>query len=296
MTLRARILPIALASVVVVPAGGCELFNALLSQEFQIPLDLETPPAELNATDQVDALEASLCDDADSYNCAVVSALDLTDDEQVSDPPRIPAEFPISVEITNPETGDPETVDVEVWAEEVGLGQDLDLKQIIPMDLTALVAIDDPAAIEEVTVADVALGWIDNTFTFDTLPMDLYIGTELVDDPTVEPEQLIADGVVQKVGTIPAQEAETSGDAPVSFVDGGNEIFNNALKGLKFTAIVAMPPETTLALKEGSAENLRRKPTGAAEVSLKATVMYTVSAAKLQEGATDVVDEANATE
>jgi hypothetical protein len=121
--------------------------------------------------------------------------------------------------------------------------------------------------------------------------MDLYIGTEFVDDPLADPQQLIEDGVVEKVGTIPAQEAELSGDTAVSFVEGGNEKFNTALKGLKFTAVVALPPDTPIALKEGSEESLRRKPTGEASVSLKATIMYTVSAEQLREGAESVADE-----
>lgn len=293
MNLRARTLSLSLALVglVAVPTSGCDLFNALLSQEFQVPLELETPAADLNATEHIDAVEAALCEDSESYNCAVVSALDYSDDEEIGDPPRIPAEFPVATEITNPETGENETVNVEEWASDIGLSQDLDFEQVIPMDLTALVQVEDPAAIKDVTVSDVRLTWVENTFTFDTIPMDLYIGTEVVDDPlTADVQQLIDDGLVEKVGTIPAQEAETAGDAPVSFVDGGSETFNNALKGLKFTAVLAMPKGTPVGLKEGSEENLRRKPTGDARVSLKATLLYTVSAEQLREQAQSVTE------
>lgn len=284
-----RTLPLALAGLVLLPATGCELFNALLSQEFQVPLDLETPPVDLNVTEQVDTVEGTLCDDPDSVNCAVVTALDLSDDEQVSDPPAIPDEFPVAVDITDPATGDPTTVDVEEWIADVGLAQDLELKQVIPMDLTALVGVEDPAAIEEVNVSDVALGFLENTFTFDTLPMDLYVGTEIA-DPLADPDELVESGAVEKVGTIAVQEAGVVGDAPVSFVEGGNAKFNTALKGMKFTALIAFPPGTQITLKEGSDENMRRKPTGEASVSLKATLVYTVSADQLAEQAENVAE------
>lgn len=288
LTLSSRTLPLALAGLALTFAGGCELLAALASQEFQVPVDLETPPTELNATEQVDNVESGLCEDPDGYNCTVVKALDFSDDEQVSDPPAIPPEFPVAIDVTNPDTGETETVDVEEWAAEVGLGQDLDLKQVIPMDLSAIVGVDDPSAIEEVTVADVALGWLENSFTFDTVPMDLYIGTELVDDPTADPQALIDAGTVEKVGTIPAQEAGVTGDAPISFVEGGNAKFNTALKGLKFTAVVALPSDQQIELKEGSDVNKRLKPTGEASVSLKATLMYTISGDQLREQADEV--------
>lgn len=286
-----RTLSFALAGLVVVPLTGCEIFQSLLSQELQVPLDLETPPADLEATEQVDAVESALCDDADSYNCVVVQALDMSDDEQVSDPPAIPDEFPVAIDITNPETGQEETVDVEQWAADVGLGQDLELQQVIPMDLTALVGVESPEAIESVTVSDVALGWIENTFTFDTVPLDLYIGTEIVSDPLADAQQLIADGVVEKVGTIPVQEAGVTGDAPISFIEGGSEKFNAALKNLKFTSVIALPPGAQIALKEGTDENLRRKPTGDASVSLKATLLYTVNADQLREQVEGAAEE-----
>lgn len=291
MLLRSRTLSLALVGLVALPMSGCELINALLSQEFEIPLDLETPPADLNVTEQVNAIEAGLCDDPESYNCAVVRALDYSDDEEVSNPPRLPAEFPVAVDIQDPESGDPETVDIEQWLADVGLGQDLDFQHVIAMDLTSLIEVDDASAIRDIKVSDVKLVWLENSLTFDTIPMDLYVGPGLVEDPlTADAQQLIADGLVEKVGTIPAQEAETAGDAPVSFVEGGSAKFNEALQGLKFTAVLAMPEGTPVGLKEGSEENLRRKPTGEASVSLHATLVYTVSAEQLREQAESVTE------
>jgi hypothetical protein len=286
MKLQTRTLSLALAGLVALPTTGCDLVNALLSQEFQIPADLETPPADLNVTDQVNGIESSLCSDPDGFNCAVVKALDYSDDEEVGNPPRIPAEIPISIDILNPETGENETVNVEEWLAEVGIGKDLDFKHVIPMDLSDLIDVSDASAIRDIEVSDVKVAWLENTLTFDTLPMDLYIGVGTVENPlTADAQQLIDDGVVEKVGTIPAQEAETAGEAPVSFVDGGSAKFNEALQGLRFIAVLTMPEGTAVTLKEGSEPHLRRKPTGEASVSLKATLLYTVSAERLSEQA-----------
>lgn len=271
---------LALLGSLLLPLWGCELFEGILSEEFQIPVDLETPEMDLNVTEQVDAVESGLCSDADSFNCAVVQALDYSDDEEVSDPPQLPEQFPVEIEVVNPETGVEETVNVEDWAAEVGLSSDFDLKQAVPMDVTSLLGVDSPDAVQSVAVTDLVLNWKENTFTFETVPMELYVSDEYIEDIT-DPDGLLAEGRVTRVGTIPAQEPGVAGESPIEFVDGGNEVFNDALRGLRFTLLVAMPEGAEMGLSEGAEPGTRVKPTGDARVTVKATLEYTVSASDI---------------
>ncbi|MFZ9887311.1 MAG: hypothetical protein ACO3JL_07395 [Myxococcota bacterium] len=280
-----RTAPSVLLGLTLLPTtAGCELIELLTMQSFEIPVDLETPATELSVTEQIASAEARLCADEASDDCAVLKALYLTDDNAVSDPPALPAEFPLSVDIVDPTTGESETIDVAEWLTTAGIGQDIEVQQTIPMDLTTLVGVEDPSAIEDLRVSNVVINWLSNSFTFDTIPLELYIGSGLPEEGA-DAASLVASGAVTKVGTVPAQAADTAGEAPISFVEGGNAIFNEALRSLKFTAVLAFPPGTQVNLNEGSAPNLRRKPTGDAEVALKATLVYTVSAAKLAEQA-----------
>jgi hypothetical protein len=274
-----RLLPLALA--ILLPATGCELFEGLFSQNFQFPIDMETPTMDLNVTDQVNAIEDALCSDADSYNCAVVKALDYSDDEEISDPPRIPDEFPVEVDVVDPVSADTESVNAEEWASDVGLTSDLDLKAVVPMDVTSLLGGNPPEAIEDVNVTVLALSWKENTFTFDTAPMNLYVADELIADVS-DPDRLLEEGQVQLVGTVPARDAGGTGDVPVEFVDGGKEIFNAALKGLRFTLLLALPEDANMSLREGAGgPGTRVKPTGDASVTVKATLEYTLNGAAI---------------
>lgn len=290
MNLLMRSLIVPTVAILLVPLTGCEILQALLAQEFEVPVELESPEVDLDASGPVDDAEASMCDDMDSRNCLIVQALDLSDDEEVSDPPTIPDEFPVSVEITDPVTNTTETVDVEEWIGEEGLTEDLDLAQVIPIDLTGEVAVQSPDAIQQVNFRDVALNWTENTLTFDTVDLDLFV-SETAFDATDDPAELIANGDVVKVGTIPAQEAGLVGEAPVSFVEGGNQAFNDALKALNFTVVVALPEDADVSLKQGSEANLRVKPYGIGTVSLKALITYTISGTQVAEQVDDATGD-----
>jgi hypothetical protein len=273
---------VSLFSAALLPLSGCEILDALFNQEFELPVELESPPAEIDATTPVEETEQTMCDDADSPDCAVVKALDLTDDTMVSDPPKIPDEFPNEVTVTDPVTMTEDTINVETWMNESGLTDEIELAQVIPVDLTSQVDVDSPEAIQDVTFENLALNYISNTLTFDTVDLDLYISEDSY-EATDDPEALIEDGSVIKVGTIEAMPAGTDGDAAIVFAEGGSDAFNEALKNLSFTAVIALPPETAFQLKEGSTPEMRLKPKGVAEVSIKATIAYTVSAAQVAE-------------
>lgn len=264
------------------PLSGCELLQGLYQQDLEIPIPLETPAAELDATAQVESAESSLCSDPDSRNCLVVKALDYSDDQNVGDPPTIPDEFPVEVTVMDPATQMEETINAEDWAKEAGLSEGMDLAQAIPVDLTEAVGVETPDAVKAVTFKNVKLNWQENSFTFDTVPFDLYVSSEAIDDLS-DAQALIDAGTVQKVGTIPVQPAATTGEADVTFEEGGEERFSDALKALTFTVVVALPPNTEVTLNDGTdlpdGTATKKKPLGFAKVSMKADLVYTVSAA-----------------
>lgn len=283
--MKSSLRPLAFASsALLVPLTGCELLQALYQTELEFPIPLETPAADLDATTQFESVERSLCNDPDAYNCLVVKALDATDDGEISDPPTIPDEFPVSVTLVNPDTQQEETVNAEEWAAEAGLADAFDFAQAIPVDLTESLPGYDPENVKSVTFADVRLNWSENSLTFNTVPLDLYVSTEALED-TSDADALIAEGLVQRVGTIPAQEAEVAGESPVEFLEGGEETFVEALRALKFTVVISLPDDATVGLAPGTplgdGSETRRKPVGEATVSLKANLVYKVSAAEV---------------
>ena len=74
--------------------------------------------------------------------------------------------------------------------------------------------------------------------------------------------------------------AETTGKVPLTFVDGGNDAFNDRLRGLVFTMVLAAPEGQTLTLKAVDGDPTKvRKPDGAAAIKLEATLTYTVDVA-----------------
>jgi hypothetical protein len=273
-----KVAPVALVAAVY--SVGC-------GQSLDIPIPFESPPQEISATEAVNDFESGLCDDPTSQNCLVLQAVDYSDDDQVSDPPSIPDEFPTSVTLVDPDTGTPipdpatgedQVIDVLDWLDETGASDNMDIKQAMDIDIRDQVAeagITDPAQIEAISIGALALNWQENSLTFSTVDLDLYASTEEIADSS-DPDQLIADGLVQKIGVIEAQSPETTGEQPIVFVTGGNEVLNTALRNFVFTLVVALPPGTELQLADGAAPNTKKKPTGDALVSVKTTVVYTI--------------------
>jgi hypothetical protein len=268
---------------------GAECLNAPL----EIPLDFESPPAEMNVTEQVESIEDGMCEDAASQDCLVIMALDASDGTSET-PPRVPDSFPKEVDDpSSPGTpinvenwfadpnGDGDTSDGMLEAARVKQAADINISEEVDFDATQ---------VENVNIKSIAMVWADNSLTFPTQPVDLYVSPKPMGDhdacsaadvlPEDCAEALLANGEVTKIGTLPAQPAGESGEAQIEFVEGGNDALNNAVKTLHFTLVASVPDEADLTLPEdpNNPANLI-KPKGVATTSLKATLIFTVSAA-----------------
>lgn len=268
-----------LASALVVGTTGCELIQGLLDTEVPIEVPLETPAQEIDVSTKVDEAEAQACEDLESEDCLVLMAIDRTDDDAVSDPPSMPPEFPTEVDVDGDESTTEDVVNAEEWANEQGLAEAADIKIAVPVDLSEKVNVEDEDAIKSVTFTAVALNFQENSLTFATVPLDIYVSEGPVD--STDAQQLIDDGVVKKVGTLGAQPAGEVSERPVDFVEGGTEIFNTALKSLSFTLVAALPDGETPQLPKNEAGDMIIKPYGKAMVSLKADVVFKVSASQV---------------
>jgi hypothetical protein len=301
----ARVLVVATA---VAPLAACDLW-AQLTGAYDEPIDLEveleSPPVPLDVSTQVTTMEGAWCATDDAPNCLVLKAIDRSDDEALEDPPSIPAEFPIEVAIeddegnalpdpecteVNPLDCDPYIANVEQFFTAAGLFDAIDLAQVVPLDLTEQLEVSSPEAVQEVSFSDVGLMWVDNMLTFDTVDLDLYMTLEFFEEG--DAPALIADGSVTKIGTIDRQLADTSGKTPINFIDDEAEaLFNEGLKSLKFTIVIAAPEGTQFTLNDGEAVGTKRKPFGEVGVSMVATLVYSVTPSALVGDARDAYNE-----
>jgi hypothetical protein len=280
----------ALAAVVVTVPGlaGCDVFGALFNQEIDIPIDLESPEQEIDVTAPIAETEGSLCTNENDPSCVALKAFCSTDETLDCDTdPQLPVEFPKEVE-TIP--GDPDSVvSAADFFEDSGLREAAEFEVIIPIDLGEQLAdqgVQSPSAVKDVSFDNVSVAWPANTLTFDAPALDLYLSQEAL-DPLDDAAALIASGAVEKIGTIEAQPAGATDDRPIVFAEGGNELFNEALRNLQFGLVAAVPEGAGLTLKEKEGDpNTVLKPTGLATLKVKATLIYTVSAA-------DIVDQAS---
>jgi hypothetical protein len=279
-----------LATALVISSAGCDLIQGLLDTEVPLEVPLETPAQEVDVSTKVDEAEAAACEDASSEDCLVLMAIDRTDDDAVSDPPSMPPEFPTEVDVDGDDATTEDVVNAEEWANEQGLAEAADLKVAVPVDLSDQVNVEDEDAIKSVTFDAVSLNFQENSLTFDTVPLDIYVSNGPTD--SMDAQQLIDDGVVEKVGTLEAQPAGETGERPVNFVEGGTELFNTALKSLSFTLVAALPEGETPQLPKNDDGTMIIKPYGKAMLSLKAQVVFKVSASQLL----DKAEEAQAGE
>ena len=287
-----RLLPLAF----LLPLAGCDLFNSILGNELELPIDLETPPQDFDVTGAIADVEGGACDTADSEECIALRAICETDDSIDCDAnPQLPAEFPASVEVV---PGDPPVEAAQLMAD-LGVTEATEMELAVPVDAAEELAeqgVQDNAAINAVEIGALAMAWPENSLTFDAPPLDLYISNEALEG-VVNAEELIASGAVTKVGTCGldidgepgidvGQVAGSTDDVPVSFVEGGNEALSEAFKSGKFTLVTAVPDGKGFALKQKDGDaNTLLKPTGAGKVALKATLVFKVSAADIVEAA-----------
>ena len=72
--------------------------------------------------------------------------------------------------------------------------------------------------------------------------------------------------------------AGTNGVVPVEFVEGGNALFNEKLRTMKFTLVLRAPDGQSLALKSDPTDGTHViSPAGKVKLSLQATIVYKVS-------------------
>ena len=294
-------------------ASGCDILTGLLDQydePIDLPIDLKTPPQEINVTEQVETAQDGLCASSESDTCMILQALDKTDDGEVSSPdPRVPDEFPATITMededgnalpdpecetleTDPLSCDPWEINVESFLEDQALFADLDFAQAVPVDLAAQVEVSSAEAIQDVKLDSIGIEWSNNTLTFDTIQLQLWMTTDFIEDPNAE--DLIAGGELQLVGTIEAQEANTDGTTDIEFAnDDAKAAFNDALKSLQFTVVVAPAEGAKPTLKDGEAANTKLSPKGIVELSMVATIIYTVTPEELVGDARDAYESGN---
>jgi len=254
---------------------GLFAFAGLLCacEGLNLPLDLETDAATLDVDAALVKAEAKLCEDTESDGCKILKALDATDGTE-SDPPALPDSIPTSVDVEGLSTGEP-TVSVDEWLKkEDGVLESIRAKHAVSADLTDKVGATNKEKIKEVVLNKLAFNWQENTLSFDMVTLDFYLSLDSFEDIT-DPDALLAEESMTKIGTITGQLAGEAGEVDVEFDEGGEDKFMQALEDLTFTLVVGIPDEATLELKLDEAENMI-KPSGIATVSLQAEVVYTI--------------------
>jgi hypothetical protein len=274
---------------------GCFLFD-LFNQPIEIPLDLTSPEQEFDVDGPVAEAESSACVTPSAPSCATLIAICETGANPAgcAAAPTMPPEFPNEIDVN----GNPVTADQAMA--EMGMDEATKFEVALPVDVGGQLkdeGVDNTDAIQDVTIDNVVMLWPTNSLTFDTPPTDLYIANEAIDDPSaIDAQELIDSGAVEKIGTLGidldgddtfdvGQVAGSTTEVPVEFVEGGKEKFNEAVKSASFTLVAASSDPVALKAVDGDPTQVR-KPAGTGKIQLKATLVYSVSAA-------DVVNKAS---
>ena len=276
------------AAVFLVPAAlvaGCELLGPV-----PVPIDLDSPPVDFDITAPVNDAIASSCSDPTAASCAGIAALCAAENTPAGtacNPVDLPASFLKEIDVDGDGTN--ETLEEALGPELVDAAK---VQVALPVDLGALLAeakVGDPSQVKDITFDAVNLDWIENTLTLDAPVLDVYVGPPQEEAALLDVGALLANAEFEKVGTIGknlddvdgfevGQEAGVVGEVPLSFIEGGNAIFNDRLKSFTFTIVVAAPDGQALKLKELPGDTTRvAKPAGAAKLSLKSKLIYTVN-------------------
>ncbi len=276
---------------------GCELFG--IPTTIDLPVPLNTPPVEIDVTAAVAAGLDQACDDEDSPSCETIGLICRAETGDACAAGELPNQFPREIDVD----GNGESVDVEeILPEE--LTEAGRLKFAIPVDLTDALengGVNDPDQVKNVSVDDLAINWTENSLSFDAPVLDVYIGPK---DSEGDPDDLIDDAAFIKVGSIGkdldeeaagfevGQEAGVTGAVPLTFIAGGNDAFNEALRSLAFTLVLVAPSGQELRLKDVPNSDPQKvaKPGGKAEVRLEATLVYSVDLAGAASDVGDAID------
>lgn len=310
-----RLASISALSLLMLTSTGCELvadlrqaFDDFWNNPIQLRVNLESPSKEIDVTEQVNGAEDSLCNPTDSESCTLLKEIDKTDDGAVSTPPRVPDEFPAVIEVEDDQGNpvpDPQcvednpqdfmscpqwTIAADDFLEQSNVYDAIDFAQAIPIDLSDEVQVTTPEAIKAVRIESIGVNWTDNELTFDTVPFDLYMTLDIIEDP--DAEELLSTGAVTKVGTIDRQTALTDGVTPINFIDEeARALFQEGLLALKFTVVIAVPEGTVWTLADSpTTPGNKLKPQGRTDISMVATLSYTVTPRELAGRARDAYE------
>jgi hypothetical protein len=275
----------AMALVPVALVSGCDLLG--IPQEVEIPIPLDTPPVDIDIGEAVDAALSEACPTDDAESCQGISLICQADNGGTPcSPVELPADFPQRVPTLQGET---------VPADDLlpqGVKDAAALKFAVPVDLEESLAdsgVQSADQVEQISFKAVKVAWDENTLTFDVPVLDVYVGP-FVDDVS-KPEELIASSDFKLVGTVGkntdddqegfevGQEAGVADEVPLTFVEGGNDTFNEALRTFSFTLVFAAPDDQTLTLKEveGSSPVEVARPDGKAKIRIKSELSFKVN-------------------
>jgi hypothetical protein len=270
------------AAVFLVPAAlvsGCELLGPV-----PVPIDLDSPPVDLDVGAAVDS--------AVSESCIAALCKAENGGNDCPAPVDLPAQFLKAIDLNNDGDTDDDGEDAEAALGEA-VTDAAKIQVALPVDLGGLLSdagVGSPDQVKDISFDAVNLAWIENTLTLDAPVLDVYVGPAVEEAELLDVEALIGNAEFAKVGTIGkdtdpdteglevGQVAGVADEVPLSFIEGGNDAFNERLKTFTFTLVVAAPAGQGVKLKEVAGDATKvSKPDGAAQLSLKSKLIYTVN-------------------
>ncbi len=259
----------------------------LIPTELDIPIPLDTPPVDIDVGAAMDDGVDSACESPDNASCQSIGLICEAETGAPCDPVTLPAQFPREIDVNGTPTAAEDLLPEELL-------EASRIKFALPIDVAGALSdqgVGSPDQVQAISFTEVFVTWDENTLTFDAPVLDVYVGPVVDGLETLDPEALITESGFEKVGTVGldtddaagfdvGQLAGTTGQVPLSFVEGGNELFNDALKSFAFTLVLVAPEGQTLTLKQTDGDATKvLAPDGAASIKLETTLTYTVDLA-----------------
>jgi hypothetical protein len=225
-----------------------------------VPVDIDAARA---------AFERDVCGDIGSDACAVLDALDKSDDGAATSPPALPALLPFAVDVARAAAR--ENVDVQRWFSErqADVGGALSPEHFLPLTVPEGVPAD---ALADIGVDGVEIALVNSSLTFALPPFDVIVGDGYVYDDA---------GNVTGAKDAGDRVAVTVDDngGPLVFADGGVARLTAALQTPE--PWIALVPQAPLTLD--SVEEALVRPGGAAVLRATLALSVPVSFADLQQ-------------
>jgi hypothetical protein len=236
-----------------------------------LPFDFETAPREVDVGSDVDDAVASVCADPSAPACQGIAALCRGENGGVPcDPVSLPSTFLRAVD----RNGDGDTND-EGEDAEGALGDAVraaaTFRTAIAVDFTGL---DERDGFED--VAEINVLWPEDTLTFDTPALHVYIGPPRDAADLNDVLDLIADPEFEEIGTGTAQSAGGTGAVAVTFNENGLGLLFDRLsieRGNSATFTIALDAQA-VGLNVLAADAKRfAAPQGAAKIAVRSRVV-----------------------